>query len=70
MLEWTYSLGEARQKVIPNFKMVEDPTKEMIENSTEVADPNPTSGEELVTEVFPAWAVIRAMARRGTTEES
>ena len=57
----------AGKRIIPNLQMVEDPLKEMLENTTptDVTDP---IGEEFVPEVFPACAVTRAMARRGITE--
>lgn len=43
----------AGRRVIPNLLMVHNPVKEMIENFTQTADPDLTSGEELGPEEFP-----------------
>ncbi|KAK3886878.1 hypothetical protein Pcinc_008991 [Petrolisthes cinctipes] len=48
--------------------MVEDPVKEMMDNTTLVTVPNSTGEEKLVPDVFPVCAVTRAMARMGITE--
>ncbi|KAK3890894.1 hypothetical protein Pcinc_005193 [Petrolisthes cinctipes] len=58
----------AGKRVIPNLQMVEDPVKEMMENTTIVTVPNSTGEEKLVPEVFPVCAVTRAMAKMGITE--
>lgn len=58
----------AGKRVIPNLLMVEDPVKEMTEDTTQAAVPNLTSEEKLVPEVFPVCAVTRAMARRAIAE--
>ncbi|KAK3893004.1 hypothetical protein Pcinc_003183 [Petrolisthes cinctipes] len=58
----------ARKRVIPNLQMVEDPVKEMMENTTLVTVPNSTGEEKLVPEVLPVCAVTRVMTRMGITE--
>lgn len=56
MFLWIY-LPENR--VISNLQMVEDPVKEISENSIQAAAPNPTSEE-----VTPVCAVFRAMVSK------